>query len=280
MALSRLIVTLSAIPARFDKIGPVLESLAAQTAADRICLYIPHRYRRFPDWDGTLPRVPGGIDICRSAEDYGPATKILSAARDHAGRDVDLLFCDDDHIYAPGWAQSFLDIKPLHPGCVIAQGGWQASEHADSAGARGLRPRARRRWRITDVGFQMRYLWQDLRAGTRRHALTAPPRRTFRNSGYVDVFEGYAGVLVRPEMFDDAFYDIPPVLWGVDDVWLSGMLTLRGFPIWLQGGLLDPQQAESERLAPLGKSVIDGADRRTANRAGVAYFQQRHGIWT
>jgi hypothetical protein len=274
-----LIVTLSAIPARFDKFGPVLESLAAQKGVDRTCLYIPHEYRRFPDWDGSLPKVPAGIEIRRTDGDFGPATKVLCAAKDYAGQDVQLLFCDDDHIYGPGWAESFARISAARPNCVIAQGGWQASEYAESTGPRDLQPRAVRRWRITDLEFQLRYLWQDIRAGAGRHELTAPPRRTFKRSGYVDVFEGYAGVLVRPEMFDDAFYDIPPVLWGVDDVWLSGMLTLRGFPIWLQGGLLDPRQAESERHAPLAKSVIDGADRRSANRQGVEYFQQQHGLW-
>ena len=273
-----LIITLSSIPARFDKIGPVLESIAAQ-GADRVCLYIPHAYRRFPDWDGALPKVPGGIEIRRTDLDLGPATKILPAAREFAGEDVDLLFCDDDHIYGPGWAASYGPIKARHPDAVIAQGGWQADAYARASTDRELQPRAQRRWRATDVEFQLRYLWQDLRNWSNRHELTGPPRRVFKRSGYVDVFEGYAGVMVRPEMFDAAFYDIPPVLWGVDDVWLSGMLTLRGYPIWLEGGVLDPRQAESERHAPLAKSVIDGANRQNANREGVEYFQTQHGIW-
>lgn len=274
-----MIISLSSIPARFSKIGPTLESLTAQAGVDRICLYVPHKYRRFPDWDGQLPSVPNGVQICRTDDDLGPATKVLPIAKDLRGQNVDILFCDDDHIYAPGWAERFLKVKQNKPGCVIAQGGWQASEYAEASEERALRPRAQRRWRITDVEFQLKYLWQDILAGKNRHALTAPPRRTFKRSGYVDVFEGYAGVLVQPEMFDDAFYDIPPVLWGVDDVWLSGMLALRDIPIWLDGGILDPRQAESERHAPLAKSVIDGADRRTANRKGVEHFQQSFGIW-
>lgn len=270
-----LVVTLSSIPPRFGKIGPVLESLAAQRV-DRVCLYVPHAYRRFPDWDGALPQVPDGIEIRRCAEDLGPATKVLPAAQEFAGQDVDILFADDDHIYAPGWAQRFLLAKAQRPGAVIAQGGWQAADFATSSAARDLQPRALRRWRSTDLEFQLRYLWQDLRQG---RGQSGPPRRTFKRSGYVDVFEGYAGVLVRPEMFDAEFYTIPPVLWGVDDVWLSGMLTLRGVPIWLEGGVYDPRQAEAERHAPLAKSVIDGADRRNANRLGVEHFQKTHGIW-
>ncbi len=274
-----LIVTLSSIPERFAKIGPVLESLAAQAGVDRICLYIPRAYRRFPDWDGRLPAVPARVEIRRTDEDFGPATKVLPAAREFAGQDVDILFCDDDHIYAPGWAERFLALKARHPGAVIAQGGWQAGDNAGGTGIRALQPRAVRRWRITDIEFQLRYLWQDIRAGARRRDLTGPPRRVFKRSGYVDVFEGYAGVLVRPGMFDAGFYEIPPVLWGVDDVWLSGMLTLRGHPIWLEGGIYDPRQAASERQAPLARSVIDGADRKTANREGVLYFRERHGLW-
>lgn len=270
-----LVITLSSIPPRFAKIGPVLESLVAQKA-DAISLYIPERYRRFPDWDGALPNVPDGVEIRRCADDLGPATKVLPAARDWAGQDVDILFADDDHLYGAGWAQSFLPVKAKHPGAVIAQGGWQAEAFAKSTKPRDLHPRAKRRWRITDLEFQLKFLWQDIAQG---QGGTAPPRRTFKRSGFVDVFEGYAGVLVQPGMFDAAFYDIPPVLWGVDDVWLSGMLTLRGYPIWLDGGRLDPRQAEAERHAPLAKSVIDGADRRNANRLGVEYFQSHHRIW-
>ena len=273
-----LIISLSSIPARFDKIGPVLESITAQRA-DAVCLYIPHQYRRFPDWDGTLPRVPSGVEIRRTDLDLGPATKILPAARDYSGQDVDLLFCDDDHIYGAGWAASYAPIKAAHPDCVIAQGGWQADAYATASNMRELQPRAARRWRVIDIEFQAKYLWQDLCNWSTRHDLTGPPRRVFKRSGYVDVFEGYAGVLVRPEMFGPAFYDIPPVLWGVDDVWLSGMLAVAGVPIWLHGGVLDPRQAESERHAPLAKSEIDGANRQNANRLGVEYFQAHHGIW-
>ena len=268
-------VTLSSIPPRFSKIGPVLASLASQQV-ERVLLYIPTAYRRFPDWDGSMPDVPKGVEIRRCEEDFGPATKILPAAHDFAGQNVNLLFADDDHIYAPGWATSFERICLRHSECVIAQGGWQASDYAESSDQRAALPRAVRRWRATDLDFQLRYLWQDLTQG---RGLPGPPRRTFKSSGYIDVFEGYAGVLVRPEMFDAGFYDIPKGLWGVDDVWLSGMLTVRGYPIWLEGGLLDPRQAEAERHAPLAKSVIDGADRRNANRLGVEYFQKTHGIW-
>ncbi len=73
-----LIITLSAIPPRFAALGPTLRALLRQRhPADEIRLNIPERYRRFPEWDGTLPEVPEGVTILRCAQDYGPATKLL-----------------------------------------------------------------------------------------------------------------------------------------------------------------------------------------------------------
>jgi hypothetical protein len=68
------VISLSSIPPRFDKIGPTLETLLAQKAdIESIRLYVPHVYRRFPDYDGAAPRVPKGIDVVRTAVDLGPA---------------------------------------------------------------------------------------------------------------------------------------------------------------------------------------------------------------
>ncbi len=59
--MSKIIVSLSTIPPRFGEIRPTLDTLLDQSApADQVLLYIPHRYRRFPDWDGTLPSGTSG----------------------------------------------------------------------------------------------------------------------------------------------------------------------------------------------------------------------------
>nr|MDJ0827496.1 glycosyltransferase family A protein [Rhodobacter sp.] len=144
-----LVITLSSVPPRFGKIGATLESLAGQ-GAEKVLLYIPETYRRFPDWDGTLPKVPEGVEIRRLDEDFGPATKVLGAAREFRRQDVDLLFCDDDQRYGPGWAQTFLDLKARHPGAVIATLGFHAYDAAGGSRARDLQPRALRRWRVTE----------------------------------------------------------------------------------------------------------------------------------
>ncbi|KMW59972.1 hypothetical protein AIOL_000121 [Candidatus Rhodobacter oscarellae] len=276
--MTRLVISLSTIPPRFDKIGATLEGLRAQTApVEAIRLYIPQSYRRFPDWDGALPAVPAGVEIHRCAEDFGPATKILPAARDLRGQDVEILFGDDDRAYPPHWAARFLQDRARHPGAAIANLGLQAHMIAKSTRPRAHQPRSERTWRITDIEFQAKFLWRQLRA--RRLNVEEPRRRVFKRSGYVDIFEGCAGVLVRPEFFDDVAYDIPEPLRHVDDIWLSGMLARMGVPIWLHGNIHEPACTEAEPFAPLVTSVVEGLDRASANRLGVEHMQRKFGIW-
>lgn len=275
-----LIVTLSSIPPRFSKIGATLQSLLRQTAQiDRIFLYIPNAYRRFPDWDGRLPDVPDCVEIRRTKADLGPATKVLAAAMEFRGQDVDLLLCDDDRLYPPGWAAGLMKDRAAHPGAAIANLGVQAYMLTASTQPRVHQPRAERSWRITDLEFQAKFLWRQICAGRNWRQVDEPRRRVFKRSGYVDIFEGCAGVLVRPEYFDDVAYDIPAVLWTVDDVWLSGMLARAGVPIWLHGNVHEPDDTEAEVHEPLVTSVVDGADRRTANRMAVEYMQKTFGVW-
>lgn len=275
-----LIISLSSIPPRFSQIGPTLQSLRAQKdPADRILLYIPRRYRRFPDWDGALPEVPEGVKIRRVDNDLGPATKVLCAAREYQGQDVDILFCDDDRFYPPDTVTRFTHLRTQHPDCAIALVGRQAETIGESSGRRDRQPRAVRRWRATDVEFQLRFLWSQIRAGRNWRRVAAPHRRVYKRSGYVDIFEGCGGVLVRPEFFDEMAYDIPPVLWTVDDVWLSGMIARKGVPIWLQANLMDPPETDADALSPLAFSVIEGADRGVANRMALKYMQDHFGIW-
>ncbi len=193
---------------------------------------------------------------------------------------MDILFCDDDRWYDPGWAQKFLDAKARHPGCIIAHLGLEAHWLVPGGEARINLPRAVRRWRVSDVGFQLRFFWQDLMHWRRRKQIPQPRRKTFKRSGYADIFEGCAGVLVRPEHFDDVAFDIPPVLWSVDDIWLSGMVGRLGVPIWVEANIREPIDTEAERFSPLYAFTFDGAGRNEANRQGVRYMRETYGIWT
>lgn len=275
-----LIVSLSSIPPRFDLLEPTLTCLLRQEARiDHIQLYIPRAYRRFPDWDGTLPEVPRGVEIVRCDEDLGPATKVLYAARNYRGQDVDILLCDDDRRYKPHWARTYVEARADHPDCCLAIAGFEADRYGQSRMENRKQPRARRRSRGFDLKFQAKMVWEFLFPPVERRYLREPVRRLFRQSGYVDCFEGFAGAMVRPEFFDDAAFDIPPVVWTVDDVWLSGHLARMGVPIWIIADQFDTQHTPAGISEALYMSQIEGADRDAANQRCIAYFQEKYGIW-
>ncbi len=116
------VITLTTIPPRFAGLGAVLESLLAQRPRPfRICLCLPDRYARFPGAHAR-PAVPAGVEIHRANRDLGPATKVLPLARALRGQDIDLIYCDDDCLYRPGWAQALLAARPNKGTAVAASG--------------------------------------------------------------------------------------------------------------------------------------------------------------
>jgi len=106
------------------------------------------------------------------------------------------------------------------------------------------------------------------------------PRKA-ASSGYVDILEGWGGVLVRPHFFTDAAFDIPDILWTVDDIWLSGQLALNNVPIWLNadGDIRTKGNSDEVRDASLRKLVYKGHDRSAANNLCIDYFRENYQIW-
>lgn len=258
------IICLSSIPPRMALLGPTLDSLLRQSPAPaEVRLYLPQRYRRFPDWDGRLPAFPAGVRVFRPEADLGPGTKILPALSDTEG-DPWLAFCDDDCRYPQGWLQGLLTAATEHPGCAIAAAG----QHLP-----GLAPRADRQPR-------MRRHSPDELAALRQEAGGEGPVRLFASSGYVDALSGWAGALVRPSFFAPDADQIPPRLWSVDDIWLSAQLERRGVPIWLSAEIPPIMRRPAPgRIAPLVGAVIEGMDRKAANEACADHARRAYGIW-
>jgi hypothetical protein len=247
-----------------------LRALAAQRAdIEAVILYLPRRYSRLNVDLGALPDVPEGITIRVIDEDFGPATKILPALREFRGQDVNLIFGDDDHIYDPDWAGRLLASAEAHPGCAIAEEGGDVRHYSSYEWSGPLQPRARR-------------LKKNLRYRLRRIASLGrwrPRRNGF--PGYVDLIEGFGGVLVRPEFFTGAVFDIPKLLWMVDDIWLSGQLAANGVPIWLN--VVEhyrPERTDWGVLSTaLHKQTFEGMGRNAHNQAAIDWFRERYGIW-
>jgi hypothetical protein len=258
-----LVITLSSIPSRFRDIRPTLESLLRQELPARdVRLYIPRSYRRFPEWDGVLPDVPAGITICRVDEDFGPATKVLPAIRDHAGEPVELLLCDDDRIYDPRWTTRFAEARVRYPDVVITEDGARVGSHRASQEPGAVR-------RAKDWRYRMERIMSL--------GLSRPPKWTC--SGFVDTFKGYSGALLRPDFIPGFAFDIPEILWTVDDIWLSGCLATNGVGIWVNANSpMSHERAIAKRDALLRFSYQDHG-RQDANRACWEWFQKNKNIW-
>lgn len=270
--MTKLVLSLTTVPPRFGVVHENLSALLRQTAEiAEINLYVARRYRRFEYDPADLPKVPEGVNLRLIDDDLGPATKVLPAARDYRGQDVQILFADDDKVYDRGWAQRFVEAAKRHPGHAICEeGGWLDMPHYAADGWRSARaPQAqfrRKDWRYRLRRAASLGMWKPSKATT---------------SGYVDILEGWGGALVRPEFFDDAAFDIPDVLWTVDDVWLSGCLERRGIPIWLNSEDKIRSKGSSSEVkdAALRNLIYQGHDRIRANRACIRYFRETYGIW-
>lgn len=107
-----------------------------------------------------------------------------------------------------------------------------------------------------------------------------PSRKMITRAGFADVFWGYAGVVIRPEFFDSEAMQIPPILWTVDDFWLSGLLAKNKIPIWLPEGLYRPRATVADDISALRDYVTRGADRHNANVACIQFMQEAYGVWT
>lgn len=101
-------ISLTSIPPRYPRLGPVLASLLAQRPAPCcVILALPEPPARFAP--APPPALPKGVTLLRTATDEGPATKVLPAARALTGHIDRLIYCDDDWILPPDWAAHLLD---------------------------------------------------------------------------------------------------------------------------------------------------------------------------
>lgn len=270
--MSRLVISLTTIPPRFPVVHENLQSLLKQTAdVAAIELYIPRKYRRFDYSEDQLPKLPDGVELRLVDEDFGPATKVLPACRAYAGQDVQILFCDDDIIYEPEWAQRFVDAAKDKPDCCIIEQGnlLNGTGYSDYDWQSPRLPKPGQRVK----GFSYRAR-RALSLGRWKPSKVVTP-------GYVDILEGWGGVMVRPEFFSDRAYDIPDILWTVDDVWLSGNLELDGIGIWQHAYAKFPPKPNSDEVkeAALRLLVYKGHDRVQTNLACIDYFRDTYGIW-
>ncbi|MEO9337389.1 glycosyltransferase family 2 protein [Mesorhizobium sp. SB112] len=268
------VISLTTIPPRFEAVGSTLKSLVDQVGQiDEIHLYVPKRYRRFPDYGGELPSVPAGVTIVRPEDDLGPASKVLFAARSLRGRDAQILFCDDDRLYRHDWAATLFDAQSERPNeCVALFGKDLRVDFERPRQPRAIRDKSK-------LDYRLKRFKHGLASILTTKAIPAPGRIVVSSAGYADVLMGFGGAVVRPHFFDDSAFNIPDILWTVDDYWLSGLLAAKGIGIWLPAGLERPGWTDANELDALLDATIDGAGRSEANTRCVQYMQDNLGVW-
>ena len=267
------IISLSSIPPRFPYLIPTLESLLLQNTVDEVRLYIPKTYKRFPEYSGELPNVPEGITICNIENDFGPATKILPAIKDFQGKDVQILFCDDDLIYHQNWAKKLFDIQEVRKNEAIATYGRNISGNLVGISHLPKQPNAKSIRIEWDLPYRIKRLF---------HKILKTPHPLLRpiiKSGYVDMLFGVGGVVVKPSFFDDEAFNIPDEAWSVDDVWLSAQLARQNISIYCPWRLPFPQPGTQANINSLLESDFMGFERQESNRRAALYCQKKYGIW-
>jgi len=243
---------------------PVLNSLIEQAACiDQITLWIPQNYRRKEFNDFVLPAVPEGVEIRRSKIDYGPATKILPAVKQYKDDDVRIIYCDDDRTYPPEWAAGLISASDRHPDACICEAGENIKEtfrRAHFAVCGESPPTLLPKW------IYKSYLRKRLRASR-------------VGVGPVNIAKGFGGVLIRPQFVPESAFDIPDVLWTVDDIWLSGSMALNGTPIWKSTLKETSCRTVANETDALLDFVEQGYNRNKANIECIRYFTENYAIW-
>ena len=184
-----------------------------------------------------------------------------------AGKDVDILFCDDDKIYDRDWHARFKSEAAARPGTCIVEIGETFPDIADSHRPADRLPRGRRKRK--DLVYRLKRVLSLF-----RH------KPSIYTKGYVDQISAYAGSLVRPEWFDEPFFDIPEIMWTVDDPWISGHLERVGVPIWMNAQPRLPMNSgEVGQIDALATLTETGHDRVDADLLVIDYFRRQYGIW-
>ena len=278
-----LVISLTSIPPRFGLLQRTLASLKSQTIKiDKIELWLPRRYLRFPDFEIKNFIVPDGVDLKITDQDIGPATKILPSAMLHSDEDVNILYCDDDKIFHHQWAESFIRSKSYYSAqgldkFAVAAVGVCVDWYEVGYSAIPPRERPKRQKSIFDLRYRFKKYYKKCIKSV-PNDLGLPRTRWFCGPGRVDIMEGYGGVMVRPDFFKSADQFIPDPLWRVDDIWLSGLLASRGIKVMsnFKARLPIPILTAGNGLA---EEVANGLHRYDLNCLAVRHFQDNYAIW-
>ena len=267
--MSEIIISLTTIPSRARHLSRLLDNMADQTVLpSRIELNVPTEYHRrnLGKLDRSL--IPEDIDVY-DCTDYGPATKILPTLKRYAGKDVQIIYCDDDRIYNKNWIRNLVTAAECNPASAICDE------------CMSIRTVASRYY----LSYKnLRYKIKQLRKALLLRRYRPHP---IKKNNAADIAQGFGGVLVKPYFFNDMVFSVPDAFWSVDDIWLSGNMTLNEIKILWSGRCHTekslPMSVDGQDIGQmqdaLALSQFHGLDRSSADFYAVRYYQKNFGIW-
>lgn len=265
--MSEIVISLTTIPSRARHLSQLLDSINNQTILpSKIEINIPENYHKRNLGKVDRSFIPSDLDVYECL-DFGPATKILPTLKRYSDTDTQIVYCDDDRIYDKNWIHNLVTASEHHPKSAICD----ECISANSIIYRYHHPHKGLRYKITKALSLGRF----------------QPYRTDRwNESHIA--QGFGGVLVKPSFFTNKVFSVPDILWSVDDIWLSGNMTLNGTEIRWSGRNRDEKSKPifigshelGRSTGSLNLSEFDGFNRHAADHYAVRYFQRNFGIWS
>lgn len=247
----KVVISLTTIPERIDKLQRTLASLLYQSnKVDEIYINIPHvslkgvEYK-IPKWLSDL----NSISINWINKDYGPASKLLPSLIKE-DKDTIIVVVDDDTIYGSKMVELY--VYTYHQRCeqdALTTFGWSIDKN------------------LNIIKSPSNFLRFD----------------RINNPYYIDLLGGSPSFLVTPRMFPSDIFDFdkaPEECMWVDDILISGWLTVNKIRIYSLGFTyknipildiynMDPSVALSttKNLSQINENIV------------IKWFHDMHGIW-
>lgn len=213
--------TLTTIPSRFEKIKDVIDSLIYQEIIPtKIFLHIPKKYKRHEHninlqekkeqflYSLIKDEKYQNLLIINEIEiDYGSNTKFLPMLNllNENENNTPIIMVDDDIQYDKKLASTLLELSSRYENSACCM------------------------WGVTNIDWFINRTWNC--SHNKQNLFPAGFRGEIE--GFIDVFEGFGGVLLKTKFFNKKeVFDIPcEEAYFCDDVWLSANVIKNGFTI-------------------------------------------------
>ena len=230
---SNVIVSLTSIPERIDKVPIVVKSMLNQTYKPlKVVLWLgqekfPNRESGLPDSLLVLKDYGLEIEFC---EDLKPHTKYFYAFKKYPNHLI--VTVDDDLFYPVNMLEKLMEFHSVNPNCVIANRVREIAYAKDKI-------KHYRTWQINRIN----------------HSL--PSNKLLAT--------GVSGVLYRPNLFKQNLFNtskIKELALNVDDIWLKANEIVSDLPVVFTNYFFNPfiEIANSQKSTLNSENVFNGGN--------------------